>query len=277
MTLRTRPRDGLLAASTVAAPDANPGRHLLVLHGVYGRGRNWTTIARRFAAARPDWDAILLDLRQHGESPAFAPPHTIDAAATDVAAFEDATALHAAAALGHSFGGKVVLAHAERGHDHLQQAWIVDSTPEARPPAGSAWEMLGAIRAMPGAFGSRAEAGDLLKRAGYSAGVAAWMTSNLEHDQGRYVWSLDFDAIETMLRDFFVRDFWGVVEAPPEDTVLHFVKATESSTLSPEAAGRIEDAGRRHGRAFVHRLPGGHWLHVDNPDGLLDLLVRHLS
>lgn len=249
---------------------------MLVLHGIYGRGRNWTTISKRFVVERPDWAAVLVDLRHHGDSPAMTPPHTIDNAATDLANFEDATGLHAAAVVGHSFGGKVALAHAERGHDHLEQVWIVDSTPEARPPAGSAWGMMAAIRAMPSTFASRAEAGALLQGAGFSAGVAAWMTSNLEYDEGRYVWALEFDAMEQMLRDFFAGDFWSVVEAPPEDTVLHFVKAVDSSTLSDEAAARIEEAGRRHGRAFVHRLAGGHWLHVDNPDGLLDLMIAHI-
>ena len=88
---------------TDAARDAKPGLHvtaatgseaatlrLMMLHGIYGRGRNWKSMAREIGAARPEWSALLVDLRLHGDSPAFEPPHTLDAAAADVRAVIDA-------------------------------------------------------------------------------------------------------------------------------------------------------------------------------------------
>ena len=30
-----------------------------MLHGIYGRGRNWQSMAREIAAARPEWGALL--------------------------------------------------------------------------------------------------------------------------------------------------------------------------------------------------------------------------
>ena len=55
---------------------------LYVLHGIYGAGRNWSSVVRRFAGAHTEWNARLLDLRQHGLSQGFPPPHTIQAAAS---------------------------------------------------------------------------------------------------------------------------------------------------------------------------------------------------
>jgi pimeloyl-ACP methyl ester carboxylesterase len=198
-------------------------------------------------------------------------------AAGDVAAFEAATGWHATAVLGHSFGGKVALAHAVGGSDHLEQVWVIDSTPEARPPRGSAWALLDVMRRLPSTFASRAEATAGIEAAGYTRAVAAWMASNLEHREGRYAWRLDVDAMEALLRDFFDTDYWDVVESPPPGTVLHFVKARESGVLSEAARRRIEAAGARHGQAFVHDVPGGHWVHTESPDALLALLVRHLG
>jgi hypothetical protein len=57
---------------------------------------------------------------------------------------------------------------------------------------------------------------------------------------------------------------------------LHFVKASESNTLEESAAARVEAAGAATGRVFLHRLEGGHWINTDNPEGVLDLLVRNL-
>jgi pimeloyl-ACP methyl ester carboxylesterase len=270
------PSKDVLAATLVPADAPPPVARLLVLHGIYGRGRNWTTLARELAAARPDWSAWLIDLRLHGDSPSFAPPHTVAAAASDLVAFEQRTGEHAAAVLGHSFGGKVALAHAAAGHDHLSQAWIIDSTPETRDPQGSAWRMLEVVRRLPATFASRTEAATAIAAHGYSQGVAAWMASNLVHEGGRYRWRLDFAAMEALLRDFFSTDLWRVVEDPPADTVLHFVKANDSHVLSEEGCARIEAAGARHGRAFLHRVAGGHWVHVDNPGAVLALLTTYL-
>ena len=178
--------------------------------------------------------------------------------------------------LGHSFGGKVALAHAARGHDRLQQVWVIDSTPEAKPPGGSAWRLLDVVRQLPESFGSRREAAAGIEAAGYSTSLAAWMASNLHLHHQRYRWRLDFEAVGSLLLDFFNTDFWHVVEEPPAETVLHFVKAEESDVLTESACSRIEEAGGQHGRAFVHRIAGGHWVNTDNPAAVVDLLARHL-
>lgn len=233
-------------------------------------------MARQLTARRSDWACALLDLRLHGDSPAFSPPHTVAAAAGDVALYELETGFHASSVLGHSFGGKVALAHVAVGRDRLAQVWVIDSTPETREPSGSAWRLLDVVRTLPLEFASRKEAAAGIEAAGYSNAVATWMASNLHYRDGRYSWRLDLDGAETMLRDFFATDLWAVVDDPPPDTVLHFVKATTSSVLSDEACARIEEAGRRHGRAHLHHVAGGHWLHTDNPKALVELLAANL-
>ena len=75
-----------LLASTVVGASGPAALEMTVLHGIYGRGRNWGAIARHLAARRHDWRSRLVDLRLHGDSVGFAPPHTVDAAARDVLA-----------------------------------------------------------------------------------------------------------------------------------------------------------------------------------------------
>ncbi|MEO5821321.1 MAG: alpha/beta fold hydrolase, partial [Vicinamibacteraceae bacterium] len=102
----------LLAHTFVGANDAGTAqRTLVLLHGIYGRGRNWAAIARGLAARRPEWAAALVDLRLHGSSPSFTPPHTVAACAADVRALiaQADWPAPADAVVGHSFGGKVAL------------------------------------------------------------------------------------------------------------------------------------------------------------------------
>jgi esterase len=260
----------------VVAEGSEPDRWLLVLHGIYGSGRNWGTIARQLVDARPEWGALLVDLRMHGGSRGFEPPHTLAAAAADVDDLVERLDFHAAAVLGHSFGGKVALVYAGHHADGLRQVWVVDSTLEVREPSGSAWRMIEAVRSLPPEFASRAEAVAGLERQGYPQAIGQWMAMNLEREDGTFRWRLDFDGVEQMLRDYFVTDVWPVVESPPEGVEIHVVKATESDAVDEDSAARIERAGAENGRAFLHRLEGGHWINTDNPDAVLAMLVEGL-
>lgn len=273
--------------------EASPGQWMYLLHGIYGAGRNWRTVARRLAGSRPEWGAVLVDLRMHGESTGFEGPHTLSACVDDLRRLQEATGREPAALLGHSFGGKVVLEALDRlgtGGDResssgtqetaagegARQAWIVDSTPAAREPAGSAVRMLDVVRGLPEEFESREDAADGIVDGGFSRPVARWMTTNLERTDGGFRWSLDWTAMEELLDDFFATDLWHVVADPPSGWEIHFVKAEDSAVLPDEACERIRRAGRRNGRVRLHRLSGGHWLNAENPGAVVDLLAEEL-
>jgi pimeloyl-ACP methyl ester carboxylesterase len=269
--------DRVLHHDRVVAPGASPGKWLYVLHGIYGAGRNWGSVVRRVVRERPDWGAELVDLREHGGSRGFPLPHTIEAAAEDVAALSRAIGVPTDAILAHSFGGKVALAYARRHPDKVRQLWIIDSTPSAREPSGSAAEMLAIVRRNPGPFPDRDAAVRALEGEGIATPVAQWMATNVEAtDGGIYRWRLDFDAMEEMLLDFFRTDLWAVVESPPPGVEIRFVKAEGSDVLTEDACRRIEAAGRRNGQVILHRVEGGHWLNAENPAAIESLLVEGL-
>jgi esterase len=258
--------------------DGEVQQWLYVLHGIYGAGRNWASVVRRVVRARPGWGAVLVDLRQHGGSQGFPPPHTVDAAAGDLEALAVETGIRPTAVLGHSFGGKVGLLFA--GGDGaaaagVRQVWVIDSTPEAREPAGSAWTMLNLLRSMPDRFRTRGELVDGLVAHGMQPGVAQWMATNLEPCPSGFRWRFDLDAMEALLHSFFESDAWGVVEAPRDGLEVHMVKALDSAVLDGEALRRVEEA-TRGGRTFLHRVDGGHWVNAENPGAVEELLVEHL-
>jgi esterase len=269
----------MLNYQKVTAGEAEPAHWLYVLHGIYGAGRNWASVVRRVVQARPEWGAVLIDLRQHGGSQGFPPPHTVQAAAQDLVELADGIGTPPAAVLGHSFGGKVALLFAaldEPAAQSLRQVWVVDSTPAAREPDGSAWSMLNLVRSMPDHFASRDQLIDALVNHGMQRPVAQWMATNLEAaDDGTWHWRFDLDALEALLHSFFETDAWDIVESPREGLEVHLLKAVESSVLEGPAL-EWADAATARGRTFLHRVAGGHWVNAENPDAVQELLVQKL-
>lgn len=266
----------MLHHDRITADATEPTSWIIVLHGIYGAGRNWSSLMRRVVRARPEWGAVLVDLREHGGSRGFPPPHTLEAAADDVRELLDSLGIRADAILGHSFGGKVSLMLARRHPASVGQLWIADSTPSARQPTGQAVSMLSILRRLPGPFASREEAVEALVGEGVSRPIAMWMATNVEESGGEYVWRIDLDVMDALLESFFRTDLWDVVESPAPGHELHFLQATRASVLTPEDTARIEEAGRATDRVFLHRIESGHWLNADNPDAVIELLVRDL-
>lgn len=245
-----------------------------MLHGIYGRGRNWQAIARGVTTARPEYACWLVDLPHHGDSGPGAHGDTVWGLAADVENWLNAEGIVADAILGHSYGGKVALALAARVRAAALQVWVIDSTPEVKPPSGSAWNMLGIVRGLPDRFRSRDDLVAVLVRAGFPLGVGQWMATNLVRDGDGLVWRLDFDAMERLLHDFFTTDLWSVVESPAAGLDLHFLKGSTSSAISRDAVRRIEAVSGD--RVHLHHRDGGHWIHAEAPDVVTALLLEWL-
>ena len=80
------------------------GLPALVLHGLFGSGVNWCTIARRFETRL---ECHLVDQRNHGRSP-HARGMAYPALPRDVLACLDAHRIGRAGLIGHGMGGKTV-------------------------------------------------------------------------------------------------------------------------------------------------------------------------
>lgn len=262
--------------------EAPTDRWMLVLHGILGSRSNWRAIVHRALQDRPRWGAITVDLRNHGASMGFAPPHDLPSVSGDLVALAHHLDLRFDAVIGHSYGGKVALQHAADTLGLARAVIVVDATPSARPDARGSEVVLRVIDALEstaGAFASRADFIAAITARDIPRDIAAWLAMNLVPLDGRFSLRLDLAAIRAMLRDYFARDLWSVVEDPPGRSVVHLVIAGRSPVYSPEDIARAASAARARPDAVkTHVLPeASHWAHADSPDAVRAVIVSAID
>jgi pimeloyl-ACP methyl ester carboxylesterase len=274
-----------LAHQRVQHEGAAPLRWVMFLHGILGRGANWQSFARKLVAARPELGAVLVDLRMHGDS-VLPPPHGLSAAAQDVSELLDHCAQGGTpidALAGHSFGGKLSLEVLRtRAVADVSEVWMLDASPSPRalrPNSDSTQRVLDALGATPARLPSRSAFIAELEERGVTRALAQWLAKNLvraEEDATQLRFGLDLDAIRALLADHDRADLWSVLEAPSHGARIGVVLGGRSQTLSAEDRARFEALAARNA-LVLHNLPdAGHWLHVDDPDGLLSILQQEL-
>lgn len=264
-----------LAHEVVCAPGASPSRTAFFLHGILGAGRNWRSFTRRLAERHTDWRFVLPDLRNHGDSPALPPPHTVAACAEDLAALARSVG-EPAVVVGHSFGGKVALAWGEAvskraGPSVLRHLAVLDAPPGPaahEPGAHEVLHVIAAVRAAPSRARSREEIRDALRKRGLSETILAWLLTSTKHDDGVWRWKYDLDGVDQMIGDYFGLDFWPFLEGLPAHLSALFVRAGRSDRWTDAELARFASAP-----VALEVLPeAGHWVHVDDPDGLARVL-----
>ncbi|KAI3997241.1 hypothetical protein MKX01_009085 [Papaver californicum] len=116
-----------------------------------------------------------------------------------------------------------------------------------------------------------------------------------------------------MFNSYRERSYWSLLENPPNGLQIVIVRAENSDRWSPGVVNRLESLASRtgknlkerfqfifyrsqgigfmstiqkgcfrtrkesEGKVSVHLLPkSGHWVHVDNPKGLLDIVAPNI-
>ena len=273
-----------LALTTIPASSGHARDVFVFLHGILGSGANWRGFAKRLLESLPDTEAWLVDLRLHGRSTGFAPPHTVEACANDLVELVSSRLGSGASGegarvtrvLGHSFGGKVALAYAKTNPE-LERVFVVDSNPGPRPSGRGSETTLKVIEllgAAPPAYASREAFAEHFRAQGLEPGIVAWLGMNLvagPNGEG-FVFRIDLGAVHALLDDYLFRDLFPVVEHAVEGspTTFVFFAGELSQTLDDDARARLrEDARVMPGRVALEVIPGaGHWVHVDAPDAL---------
>ena len=254
----------LALASTVIGQ----GPPALVLHGLFGSGTNWRTIARRLGSRL---ECHLVDQRNHGRSP-HARGMTYPALADDVLAHLDARGIDRAGLIGHSMGGKTAMTLALVAPERMHLLIVADIAPAPSPSDHR--PILEALRALgPDSLASRAAADAALARSLPDPGFRRFLLQNLVHGDGGLRWRIDLEAIADALPD--------LTGFPP--TAPGAVYQRPTLFLQGERSDYLTVRHEPHIRALFPRASidtitdAGHWLHAERPAAVTDRIARFVD
>jgi pimeloyl-ACP methyl ester carboxylesterase len=260
------------------------GPRVVFVHGLFGQGKNWTTIARGLADSHR---VTLIDLPNHGHSPWTDRVDYLDMAelvATELEQLGEPVTL-----VGHSMGGKVAMQLALRRPELLRALVVVDIAPVSYPPTGGRTDdpdeeaspfgaYIEAMRALDlDQLTTRDEADAALRDVIPSRMVRSFLLQSLVREglgtDGGWRWRLNLELLDRDLGE--LRGF----PAPPpgavfEGPVLWIAGANSTYVL---------DEDRPHMDALfpatrlVRIKKAGHWVHSEQPEVFLETLRRFLA
>ncbi len=254
----------------LAAQLVGSGTPLVISHGLFGSGRNWGGIARRFSNHR---QVHLLDARNHGGSP-WAPTMTYLEMASDLAAYIESADIAPVDLIGHSMGGKTSMALALTRPELVRRLIAVDIAPvEYRGGAQAPYAGYIAAKQALNLAGMRrrAEAEAALAKTIPDPMMCAFLVQNLEPQDGGYRWRLNLSAILANLD--------ALTGFPAIDATYGGPETTIAGALSNYVRPRDESVIRRFfpSAKIVVVEGAGHWLHADHPDTVAKLIGEALA
>ena len=260
------------------------GPRVVFVHGLFGQGKNWTTIAKGLADSHR---VTLIDLPNHGHSPWTDRVHYLDMVemvATELEHLDEPVTL-----VGHSMGGKVAMQLALRRPELLWALVVVDIAPVTYPLSGGRTDdpdeeaspfaaFIAAMRALDlDRLRTRDDADAALRAAVPSRMVRSFLLQSLVREglgtDGGWRWRLNLELLERDLGE--LRGF----PAPPagatfDGPVLWIAGANSTYVL---------DEDRPHMDALfpatrlVRIKNAGHWVHSEQPEVFLATLRRFLD
>ena len=239
------------------------GQDVIILHGLFGAGRNWQGIAR---ALTGNLHVVIPDLRNHGSSP-HAMEMGYEVMANDVAELIAELNLANPIIIGHSMGGKVAMTLALNNPELVQGLVIVDIAPVSYEHDFS--RLITAMRSLTlTELSSRSEAENKLKTGLGSERLAAFIVQNLARVEGNLSWRINLEDITQCLPE--------IGQFPMQlakKKYLHsalFIGGTESRYITEDSYAAIY---QHFPEAQVAMLQdAGHWTHVDKPEEFLQLV-----
>lgn len=263
---------GSRAAGLYTTTMGEQGPLVAFCHGLFGQGKNWTTIAKSLA---DDHRVLLVDMPDHGRSAWTDRFDYVDVADRVAALF---TADDPVALVGHSMGGKAAMVLALRHPELVERLCVVDISPVDYEAKG---EFAGYIAAMQAldltTLEHRRDADAALASAVPNPTVRSFLLQNLRRaDAADRGWSWQ-PNLALLGRDLATLGGWpeeALGGHPPYDGRTLWIAGEDSSYVEPHYA---EEMDRWFPRTRKVTIKGaGHWVHSEQPAVFTEVLRRFL-
>jgi len=238
--------------------EVGTGPSLIILHGLFGSGDNWRTLAKRFSS---DFRVILVDLRNHGES-FHSETHSYPLMAEDIARLCAFLKLESACILGHSMGGKVAMQIASINPGLVKRLIVVDIAPKKYPKQHE--DILKGLEGLSAGVTSRTDADSLLSEFVQNVGVRGFLLKNLRRVDHGFKLTLNSQSLtqnysEITAAPIFKNSFLGP-SLFINGSLSDYVTVSDHSLIRkwfPNAK-------------IVYISNAGHWVHAEAPDAFFE-------
>ena len=241
------------------------GQPLVLLHGLFGSGDNWGTVARHFSQ---HYQVISVDLRNHGRSPHSASQSYANMA-DDLLELCDMLSMERIHLLGHSLGGKVAMQFAAQHPDKLEKLIVIDMAMRAYADAHT--HLIDAMMAIDlSTLQSRHEADKILSSSIPQTMVRQFLLMNLIKSESQLAWRINLAALKTNYPDLLQ----AVCENAHYEKPCLFIRGEHSDYVQDADIGHIKTS-------FINTqfasLPTGHWVHAELPLAFIEVAGNFLK
>jgi pimeloyl-ACP methyl ester carboxylesterase len=224
---------------------------LMIIHGLYGSGRNWGVISKRLSNERR---VIAVDQRNHGHSPWY-DQHGYTDMAEDLAEVIRANGAPMDV-IGHSMGGKAAMVLALKYPELVNRLVVADIAPVSYEHTQSQY-----IKAMQAVdldkVTKRSDAEEQLRTMVDDPTLPVFFTQSLDVTAKKWRLNLDILAQE-MPKILSFPDVEGEFSGP-----VLFLSGANSQYVLPAHRALIKSL---FPKASFAKIPGaGHWLHAEKP------------
>jgi pimeloyl-ACP methyl ester carboxylesterase len=237
---------------------------LVILHGLLGSADNWQTLGKRYAE---HFRVHLLDARNHGRSP-HSEGHSYQLMLNDLLDYLDDHRIEKVNLLGHSMGGKTVMAFSEEHPERVSKMIVADIAPKAYSAHhGPIFDAL--LKTNPESASSRGEVSDFLSEKLKSEPyLIPFLMKGLHREKsGGYSWRFNVSTLAEKLEGVTEEVQISINTLP-----VLFIRGLKSNYVSDEELERIEGYYMQMEVAEIE--DAGHWLHAEQPDEFYDITLR---
>ena len=232
------------------------GPDFVVLHGLFGSGKNWRSFA---GSLEEDFQVWTLDARNHGDSP-HADSMSYQQMAEDVVRFFDENELENVIILGHSMGGKTAMQLALRFPDRIAALIVVDIAPVCYDHQQKQLKLIEAMQGLHlAAEMSRSDIEKKLALKIPEKRLLSFLMTNLYRQNGLFQWRIGLEQIAAGMP--------YLLNYPEVNSVFNgpvqFIGGENSAYLKFEYHALIR---KKFPESRITMLKNcGHWLHIEQP------------
>ncbi|KAI8991649.1 Alpha/Beta hydrolase protein [Mycotypha africana] len=250
---------------------------LLICHGLFGSKQNWSSLGKALNG-RLSRDIYTIDLRNHGDS-LHTDEHNYELMSEDLYQFINEHELKKPVLLGHSMGGKAVMATALKYPDIISKLVVVDMPPVSMNLANNFASYCDAMREIEESNPSKqSEADKILSKYEADVGVRMFLLTNLkrieENGGHKYRFRVPYETLRKSLKDVGGFD---VPDGVKYDKPTLFIAGGKSPYRIPflESREKIESIFPCSSIEIVEGA--GHWVHAEKPEVVLRLVTDFLK